>query len=94
MNRKWTDKFGGDLRRVQRNRQHRKQQRELERAYGDKSSVEEMLENLKDEWEFSSQEIDAIERQAGRHVGWAGKSAGRELLNQGLDSRRSCLPHW
>ena len=85
MRRDRTGKLGEELRRIQRNRRLRGQQRELTRAFGDESAVEQLLEDTKDAWEFSSQEWEAIERQAGRDVGRAAKGVGRELLDQGLE---------
>ena len=85
MRRDRTDKLGEELRRIQRNRRLRGQQRELTRAFGDESAVEQLLEDTKDAWEFSSQELGAIERQAKRDVGHAFKDVGRELLDQGVE---------
>ena len=85
MNRKRTDKLGGELRIIQRNRQLRGQHRELARAFWDESAIEQIFEDTKDAWEFSSQELGAIERQAKRDVGHAFKDVGRELLDQGVE---------
>lgn len=41
--------------------------------------------DLKDEWEISFQEMEAIERQVRREVGRTVKSVAKELFDQGVE---------
>lgn len=77
MSRSKPDRLSSERRCIQRARHQRKEQREIERAYGDQYGPEEKWKVLQDDWEFDSQELQAFRHDAGRDLRRTAKGVGR-----------------